>query len=127
MQSNKDLEKEIKSNSNTVFMSKALDGLLSEDTVSYNNTIICSIKTENSLINFDLCSKETFDNFFILGFISKIDSILLLEKEDITNISLEFEKETLRSFAIDDYTFNLSWKQKNNSYLVDIFINKRGD
>lgn len=127
MQNNNILEKEIKSNSNTVFMSEALDELLSEETTSYSSSIVCGVKTNNNLIHFDLQSKETFENFSIISFMSKIDSILMLEKEDITNIDLEFEKETLRSYSNDDYTFDLSWKQENNKYLVDIFINKRGD
>jgi hypothetical protein len=127
MQNNNILEKEIKSNSNTVFMSEALDELLSEAPTSYSSSIVCGVKTNSNLIHFDLQSKETFESFSIVSFMSKIDSILMLEKEDITNIDLEFEKETLRSYSSDDYTFDLSWKQENNKYLVDIFINKRGD
>ena len=127
MQNNKVLEKEIKSNSNTVFMSEALDKLLSEEPILHRSSIVCGVKTNNSLIQFDLQSKETFESFSVISFMSKIDSILMLEKEDITNIDLEFEKETLRSYSSDDYTFDLSWKQENNNYLADIFINKRGD
>ena len=107
-------------------MSEALDKILSEEPKLYKSSIICEIKTNSKLIHFDLQSKETFESFSIVSFMSKIDSILMLEKEDITNIDLEFEKETLRSYSNDDYTFNLSWKQENNNYLVDIFINKRG-
>lgn len=127
MQNNKDLLKEIEDNSNTVFMSDVLNELLSEDTSTSLKFISCNIKTNKNLINFKLYSKETFDNFTVVSFSCRIESILLLEKEDITNISLSFENETIKTFDIEQYAFNLSWKQEDNNYLVDIFINKRGE
>ena len=127
MQNKNILEKEIKNNSNTVFMSESLDKILADDNAGYLETIVCCIKTDNNIIEFNLLSKETFEDFSIINFICKIESILLLEKEEITNISLTFEKEVFRSFNKDNYTFSLSWKQENNNYLADIFINKRGD
>ena len=127
MQNNKVLEKEIKRNSNTVFMSESLDSLLDNREVSNTKSIICSVKTDNRLIDFNLQAKESFDNFYLISFMSKIESVLNLEKEEILDISLKFEEDTLKSFSKDYYKFNLSWKQENNNYLVDIFINKRGD
>lgn len=127
MQNSKDLLKEIEDNSNTVFMSDVLNELLSEDTSTSLKFISCNIKTNKNLINFKLYSKETFDNFTVVSFSCRIESILLLEKEDITNISLSFENETIKTFDIEQYAFNLSWKQEDNNYLVDIFINKRGE
>lgn len=127
MQNNKDLLKEIEDNSNTVFMSDVLNELLSEDTSTSLKFISCNIKTNKNLINFKLYSKESFDSFTVVSFSCRIESILLLEKEDITNISLSFENETIKTFDIEQYAFNLSWKQEDNNYLVDIFINKRGE
>ena len=127
MQNNKDLLKEIEDNSNTVFMSDVLNELLSEDASTSLKFISCNIKTNKNLINFKLYSKETFDNFTVVSFSCRIESILLLEKEDITNINLSFENEVIKTFDIEQYAFNLSWKQEDNNYLVDIFINKRGE
>lgn len=127
MQNKNILEKEIKNNSSTVFMSEALDELLADDSIVYSKSIVCYIETSKGVVEFDLQSKETFENFSIVSFICKIESILRLEKEEISGINLAFEKETFRSFSEDEYTFGLSWKQENNNYLVDIFINKRGD
>src|SRR6056300_1740949 len=105
MQNNKTLEKEIESNSNTVFMSEALDELLSEDIVSHKNAITCCVKSNNGTINFDLLSKETLEDFSIIRFICKVDSVLMLEKGDILDIGLLFEKVTFKSFSKDRYTF----------------------
>ena len=127
MQNNKVLEKEIKRNSNTVFMSESLDSLLDNRETRNTKSIICSIKTDNTLIDFNLQSKESFENFYLISFISKIESVLNLEKEEIIDIILKFKEDTLKSFSKDHYKFDLSWKQENNNYLVDIFINKRGD
>ena len=82
---------------------------------------------DSKVIDFNLQSKESFENFYLISFISKIESVLNLEKEEIIGITLKFEEENLKSFSKDYYKFNLSWKQENNNYLVDIFINKRGD
>lgn len=127
MQNNKDLEKEIKNNSNTVFMSEALDDLLSFEEIKNKNSIDCKIITKNSTTIFNLTSKETIEDLLFITFSCNIDSIILLEKEDIDSICIDFNNETIKSFNNDEYSYSLSWKQENNKYLVDIFINKRGD
>ena len=126
MQNNKTLKEEIKRNSNTVFMSEALDGLLSFDPIKSKNNIECKVITTNNSIVFDLNSKETIDNFFFVAFYCSVDSILLLEKEDIESIKIIFSNEEIKTFNNDEYSYNLSWKQENNKYLADIFINKKG-
>ena len=106
MQNNKDLEKEIKNNSNTVFMSEALDDLLSFEEIKNKNSIDCKIITKNSTTIFSLTSKETIEDLLFITFSCNIDSIILLEKEDIDSICIDFNNETIKSFNNDEYSYS---------------------